>query len=344
MANIYDIAQKAGVSPATVSRVINGNSNVKEATNEKVLSIMKKLNYRPNQMARGLVLGKTQIIGLVVSNLRHRWATDIVEGLESIACDMSYSVMVCNAADDIRKEKMLLERLMNHHADGVILMPSPDGRLTASMANLVYDSGIPCVALWSLAEEIGTDTVTIDFRKARYEISKHLMELGHRNICVVTGSPAYITSQLHLEGHFDAADEMGVEVSPSLIIHASGSTNSPQVGYKLADMIARLHPKPTAIHAVNDITAISMIARFRELGIRVPEDISVAGFDNIDLSDHFTIPLTTANVPSRQMAIEAGKLLLNRIKNKKLNDFKHIVLKPELVVRSSTACFEKNDE
>jgi LacI family transcriptional regulator len=336
MSNIYDVARLAGVSPSTVSRVLNNNPKVSQSTYGVVSSAMKSLGYRPSKLARGLALKKTEIVGLIISNLRHRWAANIVEGLEHVASSKGYQVIVCNGSDDPVKERMLVESLISQNIDGVVLMSGPNGKLSPDTSHLVYESGIPCVVIWQAAEKLVSDSVIIDFREGHYLLTKHLIELGHKRICVAAGSPSYYTTHLHLDGYKKAVEEFNLSNSFSRIFYAGGSTSSPEIGYQMADAIASLYPRPTAIQAVNDVTAIAIIQKLNELGIKVPEEISVTGFDDIDLASYCQVPLTTANVPTKELAIEAANQLFSRLDGTSTSNPQHLLLKPGLIIRKST--------
>lgn len=308
MSVIRDVAKAAGVSVATVSRVINGQGNVRAETCKKVQDAIAALDYQPNTLGRNLRLMETRKIMVLVSDLSNSFHAKVIAGIESKAEASGYHIMVCTSHGRLETELDYIELLKNHTVDGVVLMQSVQS--TEALNELVHK--YPVVQCCEYQEGVETSSVAIDDKKAGEDAAKFLLEHGHEKIAYV-GTEIYVLSErLRREGFLTALQKSGKPVLPEYIFLDSYSTRS---GVRTAEKIARLKEKPTAIFTVADNIAIGLMRGLMSHGIRIPEDISVVGFDNTNVSEMYYPSLTTIGQPRAELGETAMALLLEKIRD-----------------------------
>jgi LacI family transcriptional regulator len=306
---IQDIARLAGVSKATVSRVLNQRTNVDAVTRERVLQIMKEQDFVPSATARGLAGGRNQLIGVLTPPLTWPTVPEIMRGIAEVIERTSYEIVLYSISPE-RNHSDILDRILGLQLTSGLLAILP-GLLSEHMAEL-YAGGLPIVTIDDQGEPVATPWVGVDNVAAAREATRYLIELGHSRIAHIQGPLEFRCSHERYEGYCQALLEAGITPDPSLVVQGSfeitgGKTAARQI-FSLAP-----HERPTAIFVGNDQTAYGVLDVAEESGMRIPEDISVVGFDDIPLSALMKPPLTTIHQPFIEMGQKAVELLLTLI-------------------------------
>jgi DNA-binding LacI/PurR family transcriptional regulator len=328
MTTIYDIARVVGVTQTTVANALAGRGNVSEATRKRILQCAQDMGYRPNVLARGLAKGKTFTLGFLLPTIANPFYPEIAEEIERIAHAHDYQLLLCNTHQDYALGRQNLERLVSRWVDGIIVMGS-----SMDLADLArqFQQGLPTVLCnWQENEAAdGIPQVRVDFFHAGELAAQHLLSLGHRQIAVIVDEP---DQTARLEGCRVALQEAGIPLPGEMIQQGYSTLES---GHVAAKKILASPSLPTAIFATNDLMAIGALEAVREAGLRVPEDISIIGLDDIMMSAHISPSLTTIAIPKHQLAKEATELLLRQIE-KKSDQISSLLIPPSLLVRRST--------
>lgn len=328
MPTMREVALRAQVSPSTVSHVINNTRFVSEEVHARVLAAMDELGYRPNALARSLRRGRTFTLGLILPDSANPFFAEIGRGIEATAFDSGYSVILCNTERDYKKEELYVDVLTKNQVDGIIFVSAGD-RPDSLYALLKRQ--LPVVLVDRLVTGLEVDLVMSDNRLGGYEISDHLIELGHQHIACITG-PSYITpSAERIAGYREALQEAALPVEENLIVQGDFRIES---GYSAAMEILKRPGAPTAIFACNDLMAVGAMLAAHQTGRRVPQDLAIVGFDDIELASYLTPPLTTVHQPKMAMGRRAVYLLIERINDKDLPP-RCEVLPSKLVIRDS---------
>lgn len=328
MANIKEVAKKAGVSVATVSRVLNNSDLVSEETKERVLKAIKELNYHPNLLSRNLRHLKTKMILALLPNVSNPFYARVVKGIEDVAHKHGYNVMLCNTDSNPEKERAYLELLKNKLADGVILMASTMKKEELTLLAKNY----PVVQCCEYIEDAGASYVSIDNFSAAYKAVRHLINLGHSKIALLSCKNEFISTKLREEGYKKALEEAGIKFDEKLVKYGDYSFKS---GIRAAKELLSMQEKPTAIFAISDIMAIGVIKALKEAKLKVPENVAVVGFDDINFASMYDPAVTTISQPKYDLGCVAMEMLLNFIEGKQKNP-QGVFLEHELVIREST--------
>jgi len=328
---IKDIAALAGVSTATVSRALSDSGLVTDATRDKVRDAAHRLNYRLNVRARNLRIQKSMAVLLVVRNMSNPFYLEIFKGVEAVARAAGYVLLMGNTEDEAARDTEYFDMLRGGHADGMILMT---GQLPADHPILSAGWDMPpiVVALEAI-EDSGLAHVQIDNRAASRIAVRHLIELGHRRIGHIAGPVPEILGRLRLEGFRRTMAEAGLSVPAA---HEAVGDYSLQSGRQACRRIFESARPPTALFVANDEMAFGAIGELRDMGLRVPQDVSVIGFDDLFMSDSFSPPLTTISQPRVEIGRTAMTLLLDILAGR-LTAPEIIQMPTELIVRGSTA-------
>ncbi len=305
-----DVARKAGVSPATVSRVLGGYRNVREDHRRLVLSVAAELGYRPNQTARSLRTGRTNRIGLIVSNLINPYYTEVISGVEEVARREGYVVSVCDA---LYENYAYLRAFAAQQWDGLIIAAS-NLVFREIGASLMPRQGIP-VVLGPELTEAGSEfpRIKLDWELEAEKAVTYLLGLGHRHVAFVSETKMDNPLNGRHNGYRRALAAAGVEYDPALCVSCFEMMGSPQLGlYGVRRLLAR-GVKPTAIFAANDLIAMGAIAALAEAHLNVPEDISVLGFDDLSFAAMTTPALSTVAVPKWEQGRMLAEMLLNTL-------------------------------
>lgn len=328
MATIKEVARKAGVSYATVSHVINNTRFVSQDTRERVLFAMQEVNYRPNDLARSLRSGKTNTIGLIIPDSANPFFAEIGRSIEGTAFQLGYSVILCNAEQDPRREEFYVDVLTKKQIDGVIFAAS--GEQTGPLQYLL-DKGIPLVLINRDLANINLDAVLIDDRQGGYLATHHLIELGHRRIACIAGPRTTTPSGDRVTGFQKALAEAGIPYDEELVVRGDYHPGS---GYEITLRWLALPDPPTAIFCANDLMAVGALGAAARTRIRVPEELSIIGYDDIELARFCTPPLSTISQPKSKIGTLATQFLAERIADKTCPT-RRVTLPVELILRES---------
>lgn len=326
-----DVAKAADVSVATVSRVINKSGGVSKKLEQRVERAMKELRYHPSSLARSFKMQKTQQIGLIIPLLDHPFFSRLAQIMEQSLFQHDYRAIICNTEENEARELEYVELLLRQRIDGVII--------NSAIANIDYlfdlkDQNVPCVLIDRNVEKFECSKVFSDNSLGGYEGMKYLLELGHRRIHVVAPFNFAQPVQHRLRGIRQALAEYGVQETPDMFITSSDPTF--EMGVHAGVHLAQMEPRPTAIFGLTDVTAIGIMRGLTQMNMRIPEDISVMGYDGISLSAYVMPTLTTVAQPIEAMGKTAVDILLNQIQYPELEPAR-AVLPNELVIRESTA-------
>lgn len=335
MASVYDVADRAGVSPATASRVLSGGDYpVKPATRERVLQAAAELKFRPNRLARALVTARTGTLGAIVHDIADPYFGEIVRGMEDTARLRGYQVFVCSSDRDAERELGYIRALLGYRVDGLIFAGGgiDDAKYGAELRQTLADYRASGGAVVMLApHSYKAPTVLPDNRGGARIMTEHLLELGHRRIAFIAGPTHLRTTAVRLAGHRDALAAAGVEFDETLV--ESGGFTA-QGGATAVSRLLERRSDFTAVFASNDLMAFGALEELAARSLRVPEDISVAGYDDVQPAAYVLVPLTTVRVPMHQMGAQGAGLLLDGVAGKRPRSR---VLGVELVTRRSTA-------
>jgi LacI family transcriptional regulator len=332
MANMKQIAQLAGVSLGTVSHVLNDSAKVREPLRKRVLDAVLEAGYQPSQLARGLRRDKTNIIAMIIPDIVNPFFPGVVRGAEDIAFANGYRLVLCNTDNDHAKELVHLNALRTYLPSGLIVIPSNFSDLTAQTESY-RNSGSAVVCVDRLPRNWDGDSVTTDNVEGAYHATKYLIELGHRHLAAITGPLHLTNAQERLKGFKRGLRHAGLEAAPGYL---QETTFDRAGGYAKAKILLRMLPRPTAILAGNDLIALGALAAIREEKLRCPEDISLIGFDGLDLTEATTPQLSSVYQSPYQLGAAAAQLVLDRVADSAC-PVRQIVLKTELKIRESVA-------
>jgi LacI family transcriptional regulator len=324
---IHDVAARAGVSVATVSRVLNGKEVVREETLRQVLDAAKALSYVPNVAARSLSNRRSQTIGIVLPDVHGEFFSEVIRGVDVAARAARYHILVSGSHSDLGEVLEVLET-MRGRVDGLIVM-APDAALASLHESL--PSGLPLVLLNSTAD--GRDAITIDNYGGAQAMMRHLAGLGHERIAFIKGPAQNADARERLRGFRDAMHGLGVPATRSLELAGDFTEES---GHRAARKILKLEPRPTAIFAANDSMAVGALAALAEAGLEVPREMSVTGFDDIPIARYVAPPLTTIRVDIADLGRRAFGLLLGAIEQPAAAAGRRDCLNTALIIRKSS--------
>jgi LacI family transcriptional regulator len=334
MTNIKDVAERANVSITTVSHVINKTRYVSDELVARVHKAMEDLDYRPNSLARGLRSGKTKTIGLVIPDISNQFFAEISRKIEDKGFDYDYSVILCNTDDDKNKEKNYIDVLIAKQIDGILFIST--GEYTNNLEKTI-EFNIPIVVVDRDIDEINADIVLVDNNDGGFKATKYLIELGHQRIACIAGPSQTTPSAQRIAGYQRALEEARINFDRSLIIPGDYRYTS---GERAMRELLTKSPRPTAVFASNDMMALGAYQAINNQGMKIPDDISIVGFDNIPFSQAVYPTLTTIEQPIHEIADLAVDFLINKIKiqedrSKQKPYFKRIVLETKLIKRDS---------
>ena len=326
---IYDVARRAGVSASTVSRALANTHPVASRTRHRIEAAVQELGYRSNHVARSLAISSTESIAILLPDLTLAFFPELVRHIQLAAEGRGYSLILCNTLNDAGRELAYLDFLRGKRVDGVLVVGL--GVHVDALAQVVRD--LPVVCLDPDVNLPGAPMVQIDNRGGARLATQHLIDLGHRRIAHIAGTPTRTVSRERLQGYRQALRRAGIAVDPGLV--APGDFTE-EGGRMATSLLLEEDSPPTAIFAGNDQTAIGAIAALHERGLAVPGQVSVVGFDDVHVSAHIQPPLTTIREPVAEIANAAIDLLLERIRGGADLHGK-LRLPGELVIRRSTA-------
>ena len=335
MSRITEVADRAGVSAMTVSRVLNNSGYVSAATRQRVELAIAQLGYVPNALARQLRSKRTKMLALVVSDISNPFFTTIARGVEDAASTRGFAVMFCNTDESAEEESRYLRLLVERQVDGVLLVPAENA---AASLRLLRTHNIPVVVLDRRASR-RVDNVRCDSEAGAHALASHLVELGHRRIAVLTGRRGISTSVDRVAGVRRALADAGLALDESLVRYGGftfGDLNLADGRRMAQEVLAATDDPPTAIFAANNFIAFGAIRALHDLGLKVPDDISVVAFDDLPVewvSDPF---LTVAAQPAYEIGRRAAEMMIDRLLGERTTAGESVVLPFEVIVRRST--------
>jgi len=330
MSDIRDVAKRAGVAPITVSRCINNSGYCSPETRMRVEAAITELGFVPNRLASGLRSKRSNTLALVLTDITNPFFTTIARGVEDMASDTGYTVIFCNTDESVSKEKMYVQMILEKRVDGIILVPALSG---LDSVTLIKKQGIPIVVLDRRIPDLKTDVVRCDSEGGAYNLTRLLLSLGHREIAILNGPSGVSTSEDRLTGYRRALTEAGIATNTNREYYGAFTQES---GYELTHKALANAQKPTALFATNNFIAFGVLKALQEIGLRVPEDIAVVGFDDLP-SSLVTFPfLTVAAQPAYEMGKRAIEILLNKLEGGAADQYQEVVLPAEIVIRQSS--------
>jgi DNA-binding LacI/PurR family transcriptional regulator len=327
--SIKDIARLANVSSSTVSRALQNSPLISRGTSERIQTIARESGYRASAIARGLVTRRTRTIGVVVTTIADPFVSEVVSGIEQCANDHGYSVFLANSNADPTRETKVVHSFSERRVEGVVVTSSRVGVLYRP---LLTEMRIPIVLVNNQHPGEFVNSVLIDNLQGSTDITNHLIGLGHHRIGYVGDRFGYQSDTERFAGYRQALESAGHPFIPELVVHGDGKCEGAMAA---VDALLNLPKPPTAIFCYNDMTALGALHQIRVRKLRVPEDISVVGFDDLFIAGYAQPPLTTVRQPRRQMGLLAMESLLKLISGEE--SATTIKVPTELIVRESTA-------
>lgn len=330
---ISDIARAAGVSATTVSLVLNRKGSINEATRVRVLRLAEEMRYVPNPIARALRGGRTLTLGVVVNHLQNPFFTAMFNGIERVTDARGYTVLVSQTHDDLAKEEAQVRLMAERGVDGLILLPcSQEG---AHVDEVLERHGLPVVLVGNFFEGREYLAVVADNWNGARKAVQHLIALGRRPIVHIAGPSTQTMSLFRRRGFETGMAERFPDFSPAEAVFPV-SAMTPAEGYRAMAQVLARQPTPLSLFVVNDDTALGVLRYCAEHGLRIPEDVALVGFSDIETLSYLNVPLTTVRIPAETMGEKAAGMLLASLEQGGLPAPERLVLPVELVVRGST--------
>ncbi|MFD1362284.1 catabolite control protein A [Lentibacillus salinarum] len=326
---IYDVAREANVSMATVSRVVNGNPNVKPVTRKKVLATIQELGYRPNAVARGLASKKTTTVGAIIPDISSIFFAELARGIEDIATMYKYNIILSNSDQNKDKELQLINAMLEKQVDGILFM---GGDITREHVDQFQSSSVPVVLAATYDETNAIPSVNIDYEAAAFEATSYFLDKGNEKVAFISGVDDTLINQQKYEGYMRAFKEKGISWNDDYTLKGDYSYDS---GLEAVDQLLAMEETPTAVFVASDEMALGVIHRLQDNGYQVPDDFEVFGFDNTRLATMVRPTLSTIVQPMYDIGAVAMRLL-TKYMNKEEVEEKKVVLPHRIVERAST--------
>lgn len=324
---IYDVAREAGVSMATVSRVVNGNPNVKPSTRKKVSEVIERLDYRPNAVARGLASKKTTTVGVIIPNVTNLFFSSLARGIDDIASMYKYNIILANSDENYEKELQVFNTLLSKQVDGIIFMGH---NISDEMKKEVQRTNTPVVFAGTVLTEEDFYTVNIDYREAAKEVVGQLLE-NKRRVALVTGPNEYVINRSHRNlGYMDALKQYGQELDEDLLFQKAYAYKD---GEKLVHQL--LEVDATAAFVSQDEVAVGILNALQDRGVKVPEEFEVVASNNSPITQYVRPQLTSIQFPLYDVGAVSMRLL-TKIMNSEEIDEKQIILPYKMIKRGTT--------
>lgn len=328
---IYDVAREAGVSMATVSRVVNGNPNVKPTTRKRVVEAIDQLGYRPNAVARGLASKRTTTVGVIIPDISSIFFSELARGIEDIATMYKYNIILSNSDQNKEKEIHLINTMLEKQVDGIVFM---GGEITKEHEETFKKSPVPVVLSATIDDNKEFPSVNIDYRQAAYDAVEAFINKGHKRIGMLTGTlEDPINGYQKYSGYKQALQEADIELDEALIVIGDYSYNS---GLNAMKEFLQLENRPSALFASTDEMALGLIHGAQDAGYKIPEDFEIIGFDNTRLATMVRPALTTVVQPMYDIGAVSMRLLTKLMNKEEVTD-NAVVLPHRLEYRQSTS-------
>jgi LacI family transcriptional regulator len=335
LATIYDVGKRAGVSVATVSSVINNSSYVSPELRKRVEAAIRELHYSPNLLARGLARQKTLTLGVLVPDIANFFFPELVRGVEDKAKETGYTIILGSSDNQPAREEVYLNLFLSKRVDGIVLIKAP-GKMSSTLERLLKKSGPPIVLLDREHPALSADTVVADDTGGGAMATTHLLELGHKRIGIIRGSPGASTTRGRFHGYKTALQRHRIALNPKLVADGDYGIES---GY--AAGLTLLRQKPTAIFVTNCMMTIGLLRAIEEQKLSCPRDISIVSYDDFIWNDVFSPRLTSVVQPKYMLGYKAAETLISRIQGKHKRVRKE-VLENRLQIRASSIAARKS--
>jgi LacI family transcriptional regulator len=331
MPTIVEVAKRAGVSIATVSNVIRGTKYVSPQVQQRVQDAIRELDYYPNEIARSLKVKQTRMLGMILPDITNPFFPEIIRGAEDTAFERGYFLVTANTDEQIGRERRLIVALRSYRVDGILLASAPSSD-TSHIQNTI-NAGMSVVCLDRPVPGVETDAVLLDNIRGSRECVRHLIQVGHRKIAIITGQLEAQIARERLQGYEDALRAADIKIDRSVILEGDFRDES---GYRLARQFLQKKDRATAIFVCNGVMALGVLKAFEELGVECPRDIALATFDDLVVDRSFHPHLTAVVQPSYEMGARAATILMDRIEGKLTGSPFVVRIVPTLVIREST--------
>lgn len=331
---IYDIAERLGLSASTVSRGLRNHPAIRKETVERIQKMAAKMNYQQNTFASKLRSNRSNTIGVILPLFESSFMSAVVSSMERVIRSKGYNLLVSQSFDsnDIQREN--LETHFNNRVDGLLLNMTPETEQMDDV-NMFVNKGIP-VVLFDRVLKYSCDicaTVTIDNRKAGYDVTRHLISQGCKRIAYLGENTTCMVFGERYQGYMDALLESGMDTDPDLVIRGHLNT---ETGARVVKQILKMKKRPDGIFAGNDMSAVSLMIEFKKAGVSIPQDIAIAGFNNVYISGVVQPALTTVNYPAVEMGQVAAAILMDMLASDQQENPQSVLLDHKLVVRESS--------
>lgn len=326
---IDDVAKHAGVSDATVSRVLSDKPYVREEVRKRVQTAIAELGYQPSRVARSLRAMRSKTIGLIISDIQNPFFTAMVRAVEDVANDHQHGIYLCNTDENVDKERAYIELMQSEHVAGVLITPT---REVGGSTKKLVDANIPVVVIDRYVSDVSVDTVVVDNISGAASAVQHLIDMGHTRIGTVIGSFFITTGRERMEGYVQALKKNGLPIVPELM---QANTPNQEWGYKLTMNLLDLPEPPTAILTGNVLLTIGALKAIRDRGLVIPNDIALVAYDETEWSSLMVPALTTVAQPTYELGKVAAELLLKRMDDN-TRPRQKIMLQTSLHIRQSS--------
>lgn len=330
MASMNDVARRAGVSIATVSRVLNNSSSVNDETRTRILKAIKDLKYQPSRVAKRLRSkgGPSNLLGVLIPDIRNPFYVDVLLGIEDIAYKNNYAIIMCNFSQDEKKEAMYLEILESEAIDGLIAAPANEDDVRLKK---IVNNGLPVVCVDRGLNGIDVDVVWVNNETGAFSAVDYLAKAGYKRIAHIGGLTSIPSSRLRETGYERALVENGLPLLPELLLHGDSSYES---GVKYAEQLLNLENRPDALFTGNNLITLGALEVIHRMKLKIPEDIAIIGFDDMHWANSLNPPLSAVRQPAYEIGKRAGEMLIQRI-NDPQRPCIQMTLNSELMIRSS---------
>jgi LacI family transcriptional regulator len=328
---LKDIAKASNVDVSTVSRSLTGSYGINKDTREKVLAMAAQLNYHPNRVARGLATGRSHTIGLIVSDIRNPFFAEVARGAEDAACAAGCEVVLCNSDLDAAKQMRYIQSLLDKRVDGILM--NSIAQFNRAQQEQLTNSEVPVVLLNRPRSGSNFSTIAADNNEGGYLAGEYLLRRGHRSVANITGPREHANMRDRSRGLLRAFASTAPRDTP-LMLHGEQTFKG---AYEMARTVLAKYPRVTAVFTGNDVMAFGAARAFLEAGLEIPRDISIIGFDNLELSAVMHPPLTTIHQPKYEMGRAGVEMILAAVENKEPRLAEHRTLGVRLIERQSCA-------
>ena len=329
---IKNLAEELGISPSTVSKALKNHPDISQETRKKVNDLAKLWNYYPNPIALSLRNSRTKTIGLIIPEIVHHFFSSVISGIEDVAYDAGYNVMIYQSNESFNRELIAVQALLNSRVEGILISLSKETRNFDHLRN-VLDHGVPIGMFDRVCEGIETDKVTVDDYQGAYSAVCHLIRTGCRRIAHLSGPPGLPIADFRRGGYLDALRDNNLKINRDLIIYCD---NFKQALIRTKQLMNLAEP-PDAFFTVNEFTATGVVKSLYDLKIKIPEEVSIFAFSNGLITQVTNPALSTVDQHAYQIGQTSAELLLDRLLNQQITrPFIHQVIKTELIIREST--------